>query len=107
MRTPASPGWDWSRSTGRRCTATRRITQTRVRSRSPKEILAEADAIDAQQDEQFGDRHGDAPLELQTGRGLQGVAARGPQAPGGAARRRTQVNPGITTRALEGVQAPA
>jgi len=37
-----------------------------------KEILAEADAIDAQEDEQFGDRRGDElPLELQTGRGRQ------------------------------------
>jgi Transposase domain (DUF772) len=35
-----------------------------------REILAEADAIDAQEDEQFGDRCGDElPLELQTGRG--------------------------------------
>jgi transposase len=35
-----------------------------------KEILAEADAIDAQEDEQFGERRGDElPLELQTGRG--------------------------------------
>jgi transposase len=37
-----------------------------------KEILAEADAIDAQEDDQFGDRRGDElPLELQTGRGRQ------------------------------------
>jgi hypothetical protein len=35
-----------------------------------KEILAEAGAIDAQEDEQFGERRGDElPLELQTGRG--------------------------------------
>ena len=35
-----------------------------------REILAEADAVDAQEDEQFGDRRGDElPLELQTGRG--------------------------------------
>ena len=37
-----------------------------------REILAEADAVDAQEDEQFGDRRGDElPLELQTGRGRQ------------------------------------
>jgi transposase len=37
-----------------------------------KEILAEADAVDAQEDERFGDRRGDElPLELQTGRGRQ------------------------------------
>jgi len=37
-----------------------------------REILAEADAIDALEDEQFGDRRGDElPLELQTGRGRQ------------------------------------
>ena len=37
-----------------------------------REILAEADAIDAAEDEQFGDRRGDElPLELQTGRGRQ------------------------------------
>ena len=35
-----------------------------------REILAEADAVDALEDEQFGDRRGDElPLELQTGRG--------------------------------------
>jgi hypothetical protein len=35
-----------------------------------KEILAEADAVDALEDEQFGERRGDElPLELQTGRG--------------------------------------
>lgn len=35
-----------------------------------REILAEADAVDAQEDERFGDRRGDElPLELQTGRG--------------------------------------
>jgi transposase len=37
-----------------------------------REILAEADAIDAQEDEKFGDRRGDElPLELQTGKGRQ------------------------------------
>jgi transposase len=37
-----------------------------------REILAEADAIDALEDEKFGDRRGDElPLELQTGRGRQ------------------------------------
>jgi hypothetical protein len=37
-----------------------------------REILAEADAIDALEDGQFGDRRGDElPLELQTGRGRQ------------------------------------
>ncbi len=37
-----------------------------------REILAEADAVDAQEDAQFGDRRGDElPLELQTGRGRQ------------------------------------
>jgi hypothetical protein len=37
-----------------------------------REILAEADAIDAQEDKKFGDRRGDElPLELQTGRGRQ------------------------------------
>jgi transposase len=35
-----------------------------------REILAEADAVDALEDERFGDRRGDElPLELQTGRG--------------------------------------
>ena len=35
-----------------------------------KEILAEAGAVDAEEDEQFGERRGDElPLELQTGRG--------------------------------------
>jgi transposase len=37
-----------------------------------REILAEADAIDALEDEMFGDRRGDElPLELQTGKGRQ------------------------------------
>ena len=37
-----------------------------------REILAEADAIDALEDEKFGDRRGDElPLELQTGKGCQ------------------------------------
>jgi transposase len=72
-----------------------------------KEILAEADAVEAEEDEQFGDRRGDElPLELQTAQRSSRVVARGPPSPGGPARRRPPADPGLTARAVEGVQAP-
>jgi len=66
-----------------------------------REILAEADAIDALEDEKFGDRRGDElPFELSDGQRAPGVAARGPQASGGAARCRRQADFGVAARAL-------
>ena len=71
-----------------------------------REILAEADAVDAEEDERFGNRRGDElPLETYDGQGPSRVAACGPPAPGGPARRRRQADPGIPARAVERVQA--
>jgi hypothetical protein len=69
------PGWcrlGWSRSTARSWTRTRRSTW-RSYEDIAREILAEADAVDAQEDEEFGERRGDElPPELATAQGRRG-----------------------------------
>ena len=57
----------------RRCAANARRSATRDYEQIAREILAEADAVDAEEDEQFGDARGDElPPELATAQGRRG-----------------------------------
>jgi hypothetical protein len=64
--------WGWSRSTGRSCTRTLVVTR-RDYEQLAEEILAEADAVDREEDERFGDARGDGlPPQLSTHQGRRG-----------------------------------
>jgi transposase len=71
-----------------------------------REILEEAKAIDAAEDELYGDRRGDElPEELATAQGRRGVAARGQAASGGRARPLAAAGSAVAAGARQGRQA--
>ena len=73
-----------------------------------REILAEADAVDREEDERFGERRGDElPEQLATGAGAREVAGRGQASPRAAAGRGGPADPGLAPAAVAGVQAPS
>ena len=72
-----------------------------------REILAEADAVDREEDERFGERRGDElPEQLADRRGAREVAGRGRASPRAAACREGQADPGPAPATAAGVQAP-
>ena len=69
-RRPGWPGSGSSRSTAPRCRPTRVATPRATTSRSPREILEEATAVDAAEDELYGEARGDElPPELASAQG--------------------------------------
>ena len=72
------------------------------------EILEDAAAVDAAEDERFGGRRGDElPAELVDGSGPAGVVARGQAPARRAARRRGTAGPALAARPAAGVEATA
>jgi hypothetical protein len=79
---------------------------TRAYERIAREILAEADAVDREEDERFGERRGDELAErLVTGAG-RAVAGRGQASPRAATGRGGAADPGLAPAAAAGIQAP-
>ena len=76
--------------------------------RIAREIVAEAQAVDAAEDEAYGEARGDElPPELTKLAGATQVAPRGAARVGSPARAGGTPGPALTARAIEGGQAPA
>ena len=81
---------------------------TRDYEQIAREILEEAGAVDAAEDERFGERRGDElPPELVDRAGPARLAARGQAPPRRAARRGGAADPALATGAAGGGEAPA
>ncbi len=91
--------------------ARERVSSARTRDydQIAEEILEEADAVDAAEDEQFGDRRGDElPPELATAQGRRKLAATRPSAASTpSASRRHARSPQSRPARRQGSQAPA
>ena len=81
---------------------------TRSYEEIAREILAEADAVDAAEDEQFGERRGDElPPELATAQGRRGWLREAKRRLDEQARRGGPADPAFTARSAQGGQATA
>ena len=72
-----------------------------------REILAEADAVDREEDERFGERRGDELPRARDARGAREVAGRGQASTRAAACRGGEADSGLAPAAVAGVQAAA